>query len=196
MARLAAAIIALIAWAGLAIQFQATHAAGYSPGETLWLLVRFFTVLTNLIVAVAMTAIALGPGLAPSLIAGTTLAIMLVGFIYITLLRGLLELSGGALLADALLHKVTPSLVPLWWLAFAPKGRLRWRDPVLWTLYPLAYSSYALARGAAEGRYAYPFINVAKLGWPAVALNAFLIAAGFVIAGLMLVALDQRLGRR
>jgi hypothetical protein len=36
---------------------------------------------------------------------------MLVGIVYWLLLRGLLELSGGALMADALLHTVVPILV-------------------------------------------------------------------------------------
>ena len=195
IARLAAAFIAMVAWIGFAVQFNATYAAGYSISETLWILVRFFTILTNLAVAVAMTAIALGATLRPSLLGGLTLAIVLVGTVYMTLLRGLLELSGGALLADMLLHKVTPVLVPLWWLAFVPKGKLRWRNPGLWALYPLAYFPYALARGAAEGVYAYPFINVVKLGWPAVLLNAVAIAAAFLVAGLVLVALDRQLGR-
>lgn len=195
-ARLAAAGIALVAWAGLAVQFQATNAMGYSVAETLWVLARFFTILTNVIVAVAMTALALGRYLPASLIGGVTLAILLVGVVYMTLLRGLLELSGGALLADMLLHKVTPLLVPAWWMLFAAKGRLEWRDPWLWGLYPLAYFPYALWRGLAEGKYAYPFIDVGELGWATVLGNAALIAAAFVLGGMLLVALDRRLGAR
>ena len=196
MARAAAAFIALVAWIGLAVQFRATLASGYSAAETAWILVRFFTVLTNLAVAVTMTLLALGKRLSPGWLGGVTLAILLVGVVYMTLLRGLLDLSGGALLADTLLHKVTPLLVPAWWLLFAAKGRLQWRDPALWALFPLAYFPYALVRGAVEGKYAYPFIDVAALGWPAVALNAALIAAGFLVAGLALVALDRALARR
>lgn len=194
--RVAAGLIALVAWLGLAVQLNATLGMGFSLLEALWILVRFFTVLTNLIVALAMTAIALGARLKPWLLGGIMLAILLVGVVYMTLLRGLLDLSGGALLADTLLHKVTPLLVTLWWLAFAPKGALRWRDPAVWALFPLAYFPYALARGAAEGVYAYPFINVAKLGWAQVAINAIAIAAGFLITGLLVVALDRLLGRR
>ena len=60
MARLAAVLTALVAWAGLAIQFQATLANGYSVGETLWILLRFFTIITNIGVAATMTLLALG----------------------------------------------------------------------------------------------------------------------------------------
>jgi hypothetical protein len=194
MARLAAAIVALVAWAGLGIQFQATLASGFSVGETLWILLRFFTILTNIAVAVTMTLLALDKRVSPSWLGGLTLAILLVGVVYMTLLRGLLELSGGALLADTLLHKVTPVLVAFWWLAFAEKGRLEWRDALLWAIYPLLYLPYALTRGAAEGIYAYPFINVADLGWGGVLVACSTIAIAFVIVGLGLVALDRKLG--
>ncbi|QIK97302.1 hypothetical protein G7076_12170 [Sphingomonas sp. HDW15A] len=194
MARLAAALIALSAWAGLSVQFQSTVASGYSVGETLWILLRFFTVLTNIGVAVTMSLLALGKRVSPSWLGGLTLAILLVGVVYMTLLRGLLELSGGALLADTLLHKATPVLVTFWWLAFADKGSLKWRDPLFWAIYPLIYLPYALTRGAAEGIYAYPFINLADLGWSGVLASCGMITLAFLIAGFGLVALDRKLG--
>lgn len=192
---IAAGFIALIAWAGLAAQFGATHSAGYSVGETIWILLRFFTILSNLLVAVTMTAIAFDRAISPTWIGGITLAILLVGIIDATLLRGMPQLTGAANLADILLHKVTPLAVPVWWLAFAPKGRLAPRDPMLWALYPLAYFTYALARGGIDGKYAYSFIDVVQHGWPPVLLTAVLIALGFVAAGFGLLLLDRRLAR-
>jgi hypothetical protein len=194
MARLVAALIALVAFAGLAIQFHATLSSGHSVGETLWILLRFFTVLTNIGVAVTMSVLALGKRVSSSWLGGLTLAILLVGLVYMTLLRGLLELSGGALVADILLHMATPVLVTFWWLGFADKGSLTWRDPLVWAIYTLFYLPYALTRGAAEGIYAYTFINVADLGWPVVLTTCAVIAAAFVIAGIGLVALDRKLG--
>jgi hypothetical protein len=196
MPRVAAALIALIAWFGLAIQFSATFAAQESLGATLWILARFFTVLTNLIVAFTFTALALGRQVSPSLLGGVTLAIALVGAVYVLLLRGLLELSGGALLADTLLHKVVPVLAPLWWLVFAPKGGLRQRDPWLWALYPLTYFAYAIARGLSGDKYPYPFMNVDEIGWPQTLINSALIALCFVVAGYAMTWLDRRLARR
>ena len=198
MPRIAAALIALVCWLALAVQFRATLGQTGSVAETLWILLRFFTVLTNLLVGVVMSGIALGSlrFASPRLLGFVTLAILLVGIVYMTLLRGLLELSGGALLADMLLHKVTPVLVPLYWLAFVRKGGLGRRDPLIWCLFPLAYFAYALVRGAIEGRYAYPFIDLASLGPARVALNALLIAAAFLAAGFAFVWLDGRLARR
>lgn len=194
--RLCAAVVALVAIAGLAIQFDATFAQNGSVAETLWILLRFFTVLTNMAVALTFAAIALGYRVTPRWLGGVLLAILLVGIIYGLLLRGLLSLSGGALLADTLLHKVTPLLTPLWWIMFARKGQLGWRDPWIWAIFPALYLPYALIRGTMEGTYAYPFINVAKLGIGQVALNAVLIAAGFVAAGYALVWMDRRFSAR
>lgn len=191
--RIGAGVIAATAAAGLAIQFRATFGQVGSVGETLWILLRFFTVLTNAGVAVVFAGVALNARVTARRIGGVTLAILLVGVVYALLLRGLLHLSGGALLADMLLHKVVPLLVALWWIACAPKSRLRWRDPLWWTVFPAVYLPYALLRGAMEGRYAYPFINVAKLGVGQVLLNAMMIAAGFLIAGYALVWVDRRL---
>ncbi|MCI4591271.1 Pr6Pr family membrane protein [Sphingobium sp. BYY-5] len=194
--RMGAALIALTGLAGLIIQFDATFAQNGSVGETLWILLRFFTVLTNVAVVLTFAAIALGRQVTPRWLGGVLLAILLVGIIYGLLLRGLLSLSGGTLLADTLLHKVTPVLAPLWWLLFARKGRLGWRDPWAWALFPTAYLPYALLRGVVEGKYAYPFINIAQLGIGQVLLNALLIAIGFVAAGYIWVWIDGRFNAR
>ena len=193
MPRVAAGVIALTAWAGLIVQFNATYANTQSLGETLWILSRFFTVLTNLLVAVTFTMLAIGRTLSPSWLGGVTLAIALVGMVYMTLLRGLLELSGGALLADTLLHKVVPVLVPLWWLVWAPKGGLQRRDPWLWALYPLDYFAYAIARGLSGDKYPYPFMDVPAIGWPQTLVNSAAIALSFVAAGYALLWIDRRL---
>lgn len=194
--RAGAALVALTAAAGLVIQFRATYAATESVGATLWILLRYFTVLTNVAVALAFGALACGVRVSARRIGGVTMAILLVGVVYGLLLRGLLSLSGGALLADTLLHKVTPVLAALWWIACAPKGRLDRRDPWWWVVFPALYLPYALLRGMVEGAYAYPFINVAKLGIGQVLVNALLIAAAFLVTGFAVLWLDRRLGKR
>ncbi len=195
--RAAAALIALTAWVGLAVQFHALLGRTASPAAALWEMLAYFTVTTNLLVAILLTGVAVGRPTfaAPRLAAGVTLAILLVGVIYHLLLNGLRELSGGDVLADRLLHSVTPAITPLYWLAFVRKGTLTRRDPLLWAIYPLAYFGYALARGAAAGRYAYPFLNMRDLGWPRTGANALMIALGFLAVSYALVWLDHRLGR-
>jgi hypothetical protein len=191
MPRAAAALVAIVCWAGLAVQFSATYANAHSVVPTLWILARFFTVITNLLVAAAMTWVAISRRASPFMLGGLTLALLLVGIVYALLLSGLHQLSGAALVADVLLHKASPVLMALWWLLFAPRAKLRWKAPLLWSLYPLVYFIYALARGSIDGKYPYPFMDVAKLGWLQTALNAGGIALAFIIAGIALVWIDR-----
>lgn len=196
--RVAAALVALVGWIGIGVQLDASTALAGSVRGAIWNMLLFFTIIANLLAAIVMTGIALDwrAFKAPVTIGGVTIAILLVGVVYALLLRGLLELSGGARLADILLHSVTPVLVPLYWLLLAPKGGLTWRAPFLWACLPLAYFGYALVRGDLEGRYPYPFMNVAQIGWGATLTNAFAMAIGFLAVGFVLVWLDDRLARR
>ena len=191
MPKAAAALVAIVCWAGLAIQFAVTYGHQQDVAATLWILARFFTILTNLLLALTMTGVALGRKISPLILGGVTLAILLVGVVYATLLAGLHERKGPALVADILLHKVSPVLMALWWLLFAPRARLSRNAPLHWAVYPLAYLSYALARGEFDHRYPYPFINVEKLGWLQVLLNSGGIALGFILAGFALVWVDS-----
>ena len=196
-ARMTAALIAIIALVGLAVQFEAVLARQGSVAVTAWSVLRYFTIIANLLVAAVFTGIAFGRNGAarPSLVGGVTLAIVFVGVVYGLLLNGLLELSGGDEFADLVLHKVVPVLVPIWWLTFAPKGGFDWRDPWLWAVLPLIYFGYGLARGALDGVYPYPFMDLAKLGWTKTLAHAAVIAAGFLAAGFALVWLDGRMAR-
>jgi hypothetical protein len=195
MPRVAAALIALICWVGIALQFSATYAAQHDVLLTLWVLARFFTIISNLAVAVVMTNVALGGRVSPFVLGGLTLAILLVGIVYLVLLRGLHALSGNALIANHLLHYLSPVAVAGYWLLFTPHGRLRWTAPLLWMLFPLTYFVYAIARGEIDGRYPYTFLDVGKIGVAQTIINGLAIAAGFIPFGLAVVWLDRRLGR-
>lgn len=197
-ARVMAGVIVLVIVVGLAAQFQASMELASSAGGAIVAMLRYFTILTNLLLAVVYAGVALGRKAfsTPSLLGGATLAILLVGVIYGLLLRDLIELSGGAKLADLLLHHATPILAPIFWLAYAPKGGLTRRDPLIWGIFPLAYFVYALARGAVEGIYPYPFMDVSKIGWAQTGVNAAAIAIGFAFCGYVIVWLDGRLARR
>jgi len=192
MARAAAAFIALVCWIGIGLQFWASFTfRHYDLVLTLWTLARFFTIISNLVLAIAMTAVALGRRLSPLLMGGLTLAILLVGVVYATLLRGLHPLSGLPLIANYLLHDVSPVLTAAYWLFFVPRGQLRWSAPWWWLTFPTAYLAYALARGQLDHNYPYPFIDVARFGWQQVMLNVAGIAFLFILAGFALVWVDR-----
>jgi hypothetical protein len=191
--RLAAALIALVCWVGLALNFSATYAHQGHVLATLWRLGHFFTIISNLALALAMTMIALGGRVSPFIQSGLTLAILLVGIVYTVLLRGLHPLTGHALLADHLLHYVSPVAMAVYWLLFTPHGKLRWKDPICWAVFPSIYFVYVIARGLGGDSYPYPFIDLRKLGEVQTAINALGIAAGFVLCGFVLVGIDRHL---
>ena len=195
MHRIAAAIVALLAWAGLAVQLKWSLDQTGDLLSSLWILGRFFTILTNLLVAITMSFIAAGRRVSPFVQSGVVLAIILVGVVYALLLKGTVQLTGSAIVADFLLHVIVPLAAAAYWVAFSPKFGLRLRDPLLWSLYPLAYFAYALVRGSIDGRYPYPFINLEELGLARTLLNALGIAIGFVLAGWLMVAIGRSVRR-
>jgi hypothetical protein len=188
-------LIALVCCTGITLQFSATYSAQHDVLLTLWTLARFFTIISNLAVAIAMMCLAFGRRVSPFVLGGLTLAILLVGTVYLLLLRGLHPLHGAALVANQLLHYVSPLAMGGYWLLFVPHGGLRWRAPLLWMLFPLTYFVYAIGRGAIDGRYPYPFIDMTKIGLAQTIINAFAIGVGFIPCGLAVVWLDRRLGR-
>ena len=195
--RVFAALVAGSAWFGLAVQFDATFRTHGSAFAAVWILARYFTILVAFAVALVFTAQALRRHvLSAALIGGIALNSLLVAIVYRAFIAGTLVQTGREKLADLFLHGVTPALVALFWFVGAPRGALRSCDVGLWAAAPLLYFAYALARGAADGIYPYPFIDVPRIGWAATALNAALIAAGFLVAGFGLVWVDRRLGRR
>ena len=198
VARCAAGFIAAVAWLGLTIQCGSTFQGNHSVSLTLWIVFAYFTILTNLLVAVVFTALAVERTRlrASWIVAGTMLSILLVGIIYALLLHGTMELSGGSKVANVLNHMATPVLVPLFWIIFTPKGQLRWSHPLVWAIYPLAYLAYSLIRGGQTGKYPYPFLDPGLVGWRQTTLSNFAIAVAFLICSYTLVALDHRLGRR
>jgi hypothetical protein len=81
-----------------------------------------------------------------------------------------------------------------WWFC-VPKGTLHWNNVWTWLLYPLIYFIYALIRGEVVGTYPYPFIEVDRLGYSQVLVNAVMVLVGFVVISLVLVAVDRAKGR-
>lgn len=196
--RFLSAVIAAIAWVGLSVQFAATFASLGSVVATLWAMLLYFTIIANIAVAIVFTAAASGHArlASPFVLAGVTITMLLVGIVYNTLLQGLVELSGGAQLANLLNHIVTPITVSLFWLFIAKKGHLAWRNPFQWALLPLLYFVYGIARGEAEGKYPYPFMNLARLGWSQTLFNALALAICFLAVGFGMVWLDRLFARK
>jgi hypothetical protein len=194
--------IAVIAWLAVALQiFLTTEAVMRDGFSALYGIVKalsYFTILTNLLVAVVATS-ALTARAAenfftrPSTMSATAVYIAVVGIIYSLLLRALWEPSGLQLAVDVALHDAVPVLYVAYWVLYVPKGSLRWFDALRWLLYPLAYVLYTVVRGELTGDYPYPFANVAQLGYATVLANTALLLVVFFVLGLICVAAGRAL---
>lgn len=195
MARAPERLIAALAAAGLLLQLGILVGAAWGRGESGWGAAAncfsYFTILTNLLVALAF---GLPAAWARSALirGGLTLHIGVVGLVYELVLRRLWHPEGLQFLADLLLHDAVPLSVAAWWLWRRRRGALEWPDAFWWLLYPAAYLAFALWRGFAGGWWAYPFLNATSLGAAQVALNAGLLVLLFTGLGLGLVAWDRR----
>ena len=89
-ARVLAALIAAIAWSGLTLQMGLMVETFIADGESvlaaIWRFCAYFTLLTNLIVAVVMTSVALGGQPGPQILTAMTVYIVIVGLLYHVLL--------------------------------------------------------------------------------------------------------------
>jgi hypothetical protein len=195
-------LVAILGWLGLVLQLVVSARLASSAGRSLLDGVLdalcYFTVLTNLLTAIVATAgVAGGKGFLQSrgTRAATAVYIFVVGLIYSLLLRALWAPSGLHQVADAILHDLVPLAYTIWWLGFAPKGGLRWAQPVRWLGYPLAYFAFSVVLGSLTGRYLYPFVDLGALGVAPLLRNAALLAVLFLLLGLAAVGIDHAHGR-
>lgn len=195
--RRVAGVIATLAWVALALQFVVSvsllTAAGRTLLDAVWNYLGFFTILTNLLVAITLTRVvrARGFGATPSdlsTITGVVLAIAIVGVAYHTLLSGRVPAMGPLWwTADRMLHYLTPTATVMWWLVFVPTHTLRYRDPLAWLVFPVSYLVYALGRGAIDGWYPYFFIDVSAIGYGQALAHAAMLTSAMFVAGCLVV---------
>lgn len=194
--RILAGAIAMAAWSGLAIQFvllwASFAATGDGPLAGIWRFFAYFTILTNILVAFATTGWLIQRRPSARVMAMIAVSIAVVGAIYVIVLRPLWDPQGWQLAADVLLHYVTPVAFVAFWLGVAPARTLAWRDAAWMLIYPMGYLVYALARGAVDGFYPYPFIDLPKIGPTQLALNSAGLVALFGVLSLGAVAIKRR----
>jgi hypothetical protein len=198
--RIYAAVGALVGWFALALQLYLMLVRASGP-ERLGAVITyfsFFTILTNILTASVFTAVVLqlqgrwGQLLrGPSVQAASAVYIAIVGMVYQLLLRQLWNPQGAQWVADVLLHSIVPVGYVLYWLLFAPRAELSWKDAFTWLAYPAVYLVYTLARGAASGLYPYPFVDVKVLGYGGVLAHS----AGFLLVFLGMGMLVVAVGR-
>lgn len=193
----------LMAWGALVLQLvimlqRSTH----NVFTTLVQFFSYYTILTNLLVAVYFTTLLLRKpaGLVkylhtPSASTGVALHITVVGLVYQLLLRNLWNPQGAQLLADNLLHAVIPLYFILYWILLVPKQHITYEHIAAWLLYPVVYLMYTLIHGALSGFYPYPFVDAAAWGYQKVFTNSAFFTLAFMGVGVVFVTVAQLITR-
>jgi hypothetical protein len=196
-----AIVVAAVAWSALMLQYWLILWSG-PVGYATVRYFSFFTILSNLLVAVVATSAATGGNWAPlrfwrkPRVRGlAALCIAVTCLIYVTILAGQWRPQGPQLIADRALHYVLPLLYLFWWVVLLPHGTLVWRDALRWLWFPLVFFAWTLLRGAIVHEYPYAFIDVDHLGYGTALTNALMVGVVFVVLGLGLVAIDRVLAR-
>ena len=205
-----AAAAALVGWAALGLQLWLTVALvlgqGRGWGIALVIYFGFFTILSNLLATLVLSAWRVGPGFVghgwltrPVTATTAASAITIVGLVYFFVLRHTWQPEEAQFVADAMLHYVMPVLMVVFCAWAVPARSISWASPPWLLLYPLVYLVSVCAQGELVSLYPYPFIDVLTIGYPAAMRNSVgLMVAYVLVAGLYagLKRLSARLPQR
>lgn len=183
---------ALVAAVSLLLQYLLLlQGSGKGVGLATLRFFSYFTILSNLAVALGCVWLARGRALSATVAAALALCIGVTGLIYVLALRGLWQPSGLQWWVDAGLHYAVPALYLLGWLGVLPHGTLRWSRLGRVLLVPLAYLGWAMLTAAVIGQAPYPFLELQRMGATAFGFSVLRVGAAFVLGWTLLWMLDH-----
>lgn len=195
--RITAGMIGALGLAALGTQLFLRLGRGMDFWAALWGLAGFFTILTNLLMALTMMTIAVtGRRLSFGWMSMVTVSMIMVGLVYHALLAHLIAFAGLRWWVDQALHTILPALMLWFWLMETSRHEPREGQPLTWLIWPATYAVYAMVRGALSGRYIYPFLNIDRLGLVAVAVNMAGLLLAFAVLAYALYVIGRRMPLR
>ena len=175
----------------------------------LWNVVSYFTIWSNILVAVVAFLVWRDPlrtGRVFGVFRHASLAMITVtGMVYATVLAPLWDPTGWQRIADETLHYTVPIVAVVTYLVAGPRPRFSART--LWAslLIPVSYVVYTLIRspfieytkdGETRHWYPYHFIDVDDLGYGRVAINTVGVFVLLLAVASVFLTLDRRLSPR
>ena len=196
---------ALIAWVVLSLRFVDMVIIGEynSIAETLFFFFGYFTVWTNILIALAFTASFLNPDrklfnffMRPGVRTALASYIFMVSVVYHMLIVPYWDPQGFTWLTATGLNTVMPILYIVDWLFFAEKKPIFYKNLPYWLIYPAVYGVISIIRGLLTNIYPYPFLNVTDLGIGNVLLNMLGLVAVFALVGPIFVVIAHLVSNR
>ena len=195
-------IAALVLQTGLVISGESVLAEGDPPVllTRLGRLVSYFTIQSNLLVALTATLLARNPDRDGSVFRVARLAaivgITVTGLVHFFLLRPLLDLESWSWVADKALHMVVPVLALGSWLVVGPRPRVDLRAIGGALAWPILWLVWTLEVGRLSGWYPYPFLDIEVQGAVSVAVVSLAITVLFLLLLGAAYVVDRRLAPR
>ncbi len=144
--------------------------------ETITRFFSFFTILTNLSLALYFSGRSIYPQKKmfenTSVLTALTLYILIVGLVYQFVLRSVWDPEGLQKVVDELLHSVIPAAALVSWAIFGVRSKINYLSAFKWLIYPGLYLVFILIRGNFSGFYPYPFVHVDEIGMQKVLSNS------------------------
>jgi hypothetical protein len=190
-----------VSWFAVLSQFITTYlSVEATPLLASLGLLNYFTILTNVLVAISFTLMVLEKQNRlfsyPESQTAILVYILVVGIVYSALLRSTWNPQGFQRVVDELLHTVVPLYYLIYWFVFTPKADIKYLQITRWLVYPALYLIYSLVRGAATGKFPYPFLNAASLGWGNVLLVCLVLTLFLMGLAFLFVFIGQRLSTK
>jgi len=146
--------------------------------ETIIRFFSFFTILTNILVALFLTISVFRLNkfpfnlfLAKGTLTAITAFILIVGLVYQIVLRQIWEPTGLQYIVDELLHTIMPLFMLGYWFFNIRKEDLLLKPVLNWLLYPTMYLIFIMIRGYISGYYPYTFLNIEEIGYESTIIN-------------------------
>lgn len=209
--RLLGTTTAALAWTALLVQLGINVSKGASAGAgavagigtALVDYFGYFTILTNLLVALVLTVPALAPDSRSARFFSdlrttwtASAGIVVVGVAYHLLLSAIYNPIGIEALTDLIFHYIVPVLYAGYWVAFTDVREAEWTRQIgALSVYPTVYFAYLIVRGEIIGRYPYFFVDVRTLGLLGALRNAVGILVCYLAVAWVIALLARRLGR-
>lgn len=194
-------VLAVMGWFAVIAQFYLLLQNRNAPtGQLVIEFFSYFTITTNLTVAVCCSTLSLLPATSigkwfakQATFTAITVYISIVGIIYNLVLRFAWNPQGLQRIVDELLHTFIPLLFVLYWLFCTGKDQLKWNSFLRWLIYPLVYVIFIFIRGAVSGLYPYPFLDVTKIGYTNALINSCYVTIAFTLVSLLFIAMGKKL---
>jgi len=197
--RILSLLFALIGWFSVITQYYLmVKNTQISFEETTIRFFSFFTILTNILVAIYFTfqAVYYSSKIKKTgRLTAITIYILIVGSIYQIILRSTWNPTGLQRIVDELLHTIIPVLVLIYWYMYENKKDLSYQQIPQWAVYPLLYLFYILIRGHFSAFYPYPFVNVVDIGYTQVLINSFWILVFFIGISMLFVRIGKAMSK-